>query len=95
MPTPQAVPPCGSVSLTPFNVDYQVTVNRHNTEVRLFLVNYQLTVQPNYDQELGCFSLLVACIPAVWPCNGLYMHSPGIGTIRRCGLVGVGMSLWV
>jgi hypothetical protein len=28
-------------------------------------------------------------------CDGLYMLGPGSGTIRRCGLVGVGVSLWV
>ena len=35
-------------------------------------------------------------------CDGLYMLAPGSGTIRgcgpvfcRCGLVGVGVSLWV
>ena len=28
-------------------------------------------------------------------CNGLYMLSPGSGTIWRCGPVGVGVSLWV
>jgi hypothetical protein len=30
-------------------------------------------------------------------CDGLYMLSPGSGTIRRCGLVGVGVALleWV
>ena len=28
-------------------------------------------------------------------CDGLYMLGPGNGTIRRCDLVGVGVSLWV
>jgi hypothetical protein len=28
-------------------------------------------------------------------CDGLYMLGPVSGTIRRCGLVGVGVSLWV
>jgi hypothetical protein len=33
---------------------------------------------------------------AIWPpCDGLYMLSPGSGTIRRCGPVEVGMSLCV
>jgi hypothetical protein len=27
--------------------------------------------------------------------DGLYMLCPGSGTIRRCDLVGVGISLWV
>jgi hypothetical protein len=27
--------------------------------------------------------------------DGLYMLGPGSGTIRRCGLVGVGVSQWV
>jgi hypothetical protein len=27
-------------------------------------------------------------------CNGLYKLGPGSGTIRRCGLVGVGVPLW-
>jgi len=27
--------------------------------------------------------------------DGLHMLGPGSGTIRRCGLVGVGVSLWV
>ena len=27
--------------------------------------------------------------------DGLYMLCPGSGTIRRCGPVGVGVSLWV
>jgi hypothetical protein len=30
-----------------------------------------------------------------WECDGLYMLCPGSGTIRRCGLVGVGVSMWV
>ena len=29
------------------------------------------------------------------PCDGLYMIGPGSEPIRRCGLVGVGVSLWV
>jgi hypothetical protein len=33
--------------------------------------------------------------PAADPgCDGLYMLGPGGGTIRRCGLVGVGVPLW-
>jgi hypothetical protein len=28
-------------------------------------------------------------------CDGMYMLGPGSGTIRRCGLVGIGVSLWV
>ena len=28
-------------------------------------------------------------------CGGLYMLGPGSGTIWRCGLVGVGVLLWV
>jgi hypothetical protein len=28
-------------------------------------------------------------------CDGLYVLSPGNGTIRSCGPVGVGVSLWV
>jgi hypothetical protein len=28
-------------------------------------------------------------------CDGFYMLYPGSGTIRRCGLVGVGVSQWV
>jgi hypothetical protein len=28
-------------------------------------------------------------------CDGLYMLGPGNGTIKRCGSVGVGVSLWV
>jgi hypothetical protein len=28
-------------------------------------------------------------------CYGLHMLSPGSGAIRRCGPVGVGVSLWV
>jgi len=31
---------------------------------------------------------------AVSLCDGLYMLSPGSGTIRRCSLVGVGVLLW-
>jgi hypothetical protein len=27
-------------------------------------------------------------------CDGLYMFGPESGTIRRCGIVGVGVSLW-
>ena len=27
--------------------------------------------------------------------DGLYMLNPGSGTIKRCGPVGVGLSLWV
>ena len=28
-------------------------------------------------------------------CDGLYMFSPGSGTVRGCGLDGVGVSPWV
>jgi hypothetical protein len=28
-------------------------------------------------------------------CDGLYMLGPGNGTVGRCGLVGVGVALWV
>jgi hypothetical protein len=28
-------------------------------------------------------------------CDGLYILGPGSGIIWRCGLVGVGVSLWV
>ena len=28
-------------------------------------------------------------------CDGLYMLGPGSGTIMRCGLIEVGVSLWV
>jgi hypothetical protein len=28
-------------------------------------------------------------------CDGLYVLGPGVGMIRRCGPVGVGVSLWV
>jgi hypothetical protein len=28
-------------------------------------------------------------------CDGLYMLGPGSGTVRGCGHVGVGVSLWV
>jgi hypothetical protein len=31
----------------------------------------------------------------IWFCDGLYMLGSGRGTIRKCGLVGVGVSLWV
>jgi hypothetical protein len=27
-------------------------------------------------------------------CDGLYMLGPGSGIVGRCGLVGVGVSLW-
>jgi hypothetical protein len=32
-------------------------------------------------------------IPVI--CDGLNMLGPGSGTIKKCGLVGVGVSLWV
>jgi hypothetical protein len=28
-------------------------------------------------------------------CDGLYTLGPGSGTVGRCGLVGVGVALWV
>jgi hypothetical protein len=31
----------------------------------------------------------------VFECHSLNMLGPGSGTICRCGLVGVGVSLWV
>ena len=31
----------------------------------------------------------------VQSCDGLYMLVPGSGTIRRCGFIGTGESLWV
>ena len=48
------------------------------------------------------YALLVCCMVAssLWKhlvlsvCDGLYMLGPGNVTIRRCGLVGVGVSLW-
>jgi hypothetical protein len=44
---------------------------------------------------------MCACVQrlkvTVRSCDSLYMLGPGSGTIRRCGLVGVGMPLgtWV
>jgi hypothetical protein len=35
------------------------------------------------------------CMLVITHCDGLYMPVPGSGTIRRCGPVGVGVSLWV
>ena len=32
--------------------------------------------------------------PSLTSCDGLYMLGSGSGTIRRCGLVEVGVSLW-
>jgi hypothetical protein len=31
----------------------------------------------------------------LYTCDGLYMLGPGSSTFRRCGLVGVGVSLWI
>jgi hypothetical protein len=37
----------------------------------------------------------IASTNGITICDGLYMLDPGSGTIRMCGPVGVGMSLWV
>ena len=39
--------------------------------------------------------MMVLALSSITLCDGLYMLVPGSGTIRRCGLVGVGVSLWV
>ena len=39
---------------------------------------------PHFETGFFCVAL----------CDGLYMLGPGSGSIRRCGLVGVGVSLW-
>jgi hypothetical protein len=35
------------------------------------------------------------CVCTIYYCDGLCMLEPGSGSIRRCGPVGVGVSLWV
>jgi hypothetical protein len=40
-------------------------------------------------------SFLPLNLPIYPSCDGLYMLGLGSGTVRRCGLVGVGVSLWV
>jgi hypothetical protein len=50
--------------------------------------------------QCGCDFLIFTCneIPILiifnFVCHSLNMLSPGSGTIWRCGLVGVGVSLW-
>ena len=52
------------------------------------------------------WGVVLSPVCTVWDClriffsflathDGLYMIGPGNGTIRRCDLVGVGVSLWV
>jgi hypothetical protein len=36
----------------------------------------------------------VFVVVAVAVCDSLYILGPGSGTIWRCGLVGIGVSLW-
>jgi hypothetical protein len=44
--------------------------------------------------KIGLDLVVCVCV-CVCVCDGLYMLGQGSGTIRRCGLVGVGMPLWV
>ena len=41
------------------------------------------------------YEFLPVCIGVYHVCHGLNMLGPGSSTIWRCGLVGVGVSLWV
>ena len=59
-------------------------------------VQYCSTQGPHLGGIVDDFSLLTAYIALpLSPCDDLYMLGPGSGTIRRCSLVGVGVSLWV
>ena len=49
--------------------------------------------QINHPIKLSLVSLLIAL--NIWWCDGLCMLGPGSGTIRRYGLVGVSVSLWM
>jgi hypothetical protein len=37
---------------------------------------------------------MLVCWFHLYRCDGLYMLGPESGAIRRCGLVGVGVSQW-
>ena len=39
--------------------------------------------------------MVCICFSQGVECDGLYMIGPGSDLIRRCGLVGVGVSMWV
>ena len=49
----------------------------------------QVRVQSPENQEAWL------CEIKLGPCDALYMLGPGSGTVGRCGLVGVGVSLWL
>jgi hypothetical protein len=46
-------------------------------------------------QNLGSKSLAKGSSKSEAPCEGLYKLGPRSGTIRRCDLVGIVVSLWV
>jgi len=48
-------------------------------------INYIVHTQLSVGFVMGC------CFDG---CNGVYMLASGSDTIRRCGLIGVGVSLW-
>jgi hypothetical protein len=50
---------------------------------------WELNWEPLEEQ-----SVLLTAEPPLYMCHGLYMLGPGSDTIRRCGSVGVGVSLW-
>ena len=47
------------------------------------------------EEELTCVEQRLKEAYVVQICDGLYMLGPGSGIVGRCGLVGVGVALWV
>jgi len=68
----------------------------HNTTSESFDTETHVEISPllsvAVSSSICCFSI---CPLFKAPYDGLYMIGPGSGTIRRCGLVGVDVSLWV
>jgi hypothetical protein len=62
------------------------------TQRRVFL---RLKISWRLWQVPGCLPMAASESFYLCNCDGLYMFGPGSDTIwRRCGLVGVGVSLW-
>ena len=81
------------------NVEYNITINENNKGSLKNKIAYDLCLIPhlkikpqvNYRTKYIRMRKTKLNINAV--CGGLNMLHPGSGTIRRCGLVRVGMAL--
>jgi hypothetical protein len=85
-----------SIILDPHFIEYYEMSAKFRTQkfnILLCSPDHWFLVTYYSDRVTDVFS---ACLVFLYRyCGGLCKLGPGSGTIRRCGFVGVGVSLWV